>query len=133
MSFSVQPLLSQWWWHMSKASSTPRHSPNSQPSPCLPFFSLSCSGLHLSLNGQSRTGSCLGPVLQREEEGRGEWGAQILMRCTVSMATLSEGGKKKRALSLSLHSPLLCAPSSSSLSLSPALLPSWRGALLGAR
>lgn len=116
MSFSVQPLQSQWWWHMSKASSTPCHPPNSQPSLCLSFFSLSCSGLHLSLNGQSGTGSCLGPVLQREKEEGG--GAQILMRCTVSMATLSEEGKKKRVLSLSLHSPLLCAPSSSSLSLS---------------
>lgn len=58
------------------ASSTPRINPHpllllpsSQPSLCLPFFSLPCSGLHLSLNGQSGTGSCLGPVLQRGEEG----------------------------------------------------------------
>lgn len=120
MSFSVQPLRSQWWWHMSKASSTPHHPPNSQPSLCLPFFSLSCSGLHLSLNGQSRTGSCLGPELQREKQGGEErGGAQILMRCAVSMATLAEEGKKKRVLSLSLHSPLLCAPSSSSFSILP--------------
>lgn len=124
---AMQCLQSQWWWHMSKAF-TPPFLP---PSLCLLLFSLSCSGLHLSLNGQSRIGSCLVPVHQREDR-RGEGGAQILMRCTVSMATLSEEGKKKRVLSFSLHSPLLCAPSFP-LSVSPALLPSWRGALLGAR
>lgn len=77
------------------------------------FFSPSCSGLHLSLNGQSGTGSCLGNVLLREKEGRreeGVGGAQILMRCTVSMATLSEEGKKKRVLSLFLSTPLCSVP-----------------------
>lgn len=41
------------------------------------------------------------------------WGGmapQILMRCTVSMATFSEEAEKKGALSVSLRSPLLCAP-----------------------
>lgn len=56
----------------------------------------------------------------RERIREGRWGdAQILMRCAVSMATLTEEGKKKRVLSLSLYSPLLCAPSSSSFSLLP--------------
>lgn len=95
----------------------PPSPPNSQPSLCLPSFSLSCSGLHLSLNGQSGTGSCLGPVLQREKEGRREGGGG----CTdfndmhsVNGHSLLRGQEEKGALSFS---PL---PSLSSVPLPPA-------------
>lgn len=63
------------------------------------------------------------PGLRREKRGEARlgWGrvgcrrdAQILMRCAVSMATLSEEGKKKRVLSLAAPRSLLCAPSSGS-------------------
>lgn len=116
MSFSVQPLQSQWWWHMSKASSTPCHPPTPNLlSVCL--FSL-CPAVDCTWAWMARAGLAAAWALCSRERRRRGGGAQILMRCTVSMATLSEEGKKKRVLSLSLHSPLLCAPSSSSLSLS---------------
>lgn len=72
----------------------------------------------------ARAGQAAAWALRSGERRRGgergrRGGAQILMRCTVSMATLSEEGKKKRVLSLSPHSPLLGAPSSSSLLLLP--------------
>lgn len=81
-------------------------------------FSRSCSGLHLSLNGQSWTDSCLDPVLQREKVGKRGGLCNNLMRCKVSMATLSQEGKKKRLLSPIFSTPLSSVPLSPVLSLS---------------
>lgn len=93
--------------------------------------------LHVSSSVQQRpalelewrpSGQAAAAGSAEKKEGRREWGrvglgwgeagshrdAQILMRCTVSMATLSEEGKKKRVLSLAAPRSLLCAPSSGS-------------------
>lgn len=94
--------------------------------PQLPTFPLSAFFLSilqwtaLELEWPEQDGQLPEPCAPEREAEEG--GAHILMRCTVSMATLSEEGKKKRVLSLPLslspHSPLLCAPSSSSPSIS---------------
>lgn len=102
-------------FHSQQYSSCPRCLP-----PSIWLFSLypaaGCTWAWMARAGQAaaRALSC-----REREVGRRGGGAQILMRCAVSMATLTEEGKKKRVLSLSLHSPLLCAPSSSSFSLLP--------------
>lgn len=95
--------------------------PKSLPPPVtLPFFLSILQRTALELEWPERDRQLPGPWAPERETGRGRGGdAQILMRCAVSMATLTEEGKKKRVLSLSLYSPLLCAPSSSSFSLLP--------------
>lgn len=55
---------------------------------------------------------------ERKRGGERGGGAQILMKCTVSMATLPEEGKKKRVLSLFLSTPLSSVPLQLPLSLS---------------
>lgn len=106
----------------------------SQPSLCLPFFSLSCSGLHLSLNGQSGTGSCLGPCGRtggREEVGCIDFNE---MR-SINGHSLWRGQEEKGALSLSFSavpSSLCPLPSAPSLPLLPSS-PAGEGLCLGAR
>lgn len=118
---------------MFKASSSP--SSCTFLSVCLLSSILQWTALELEWPEQDR--QLLGQCAPERERGEAREGG-----CTdfnemhsVNGHSPWRGQEEKGALSLSLHSPLLCAPPAPCLSLShsPALLPSWRGALLGAR
>lgn len=112
--------------HMSRASAAPHCLYSVCLSVCM-FFSSVQQRPALELEWRpSGQAAAVVPGLRREKRGEARvgwgWGevgvsrrdAQILMRCAVSMATLSEEGKKKRVLSLAAPRSLLCAPSSGS-------------------
>lgn len=101
---------------MSNASSTPCRTHNLL-SVCIFFL---CSGLHLSLNSQSGTGSCLGPVLQKREGGEARGGCTDYNEMhSVNGHSLWRGQEEKGTLSVFLSSPLsVPRPPALSLSLS---------------
>lgn len=116
-----EAFASQQWQHMSGASSSPCHTLSSQPpsSVCMSvFLSPSCSGLHLNLNGRSWTGCS--SIADRDEE-RGGAHAFNEMR-SVNGHSLWRGQEEKGSFPHFLHSPLLCAPLSHSLSCPPSQL-----------
>ncbi|KAK1892808.1 CAP-Gly domain containing linker protein 4, partial [Dissostichus eleginoides] len=90
------PLQSQWWGICPR----PLPPPNTPPTPSLPsvcLLSLVLQRTALELEWPEQDRQLPGPGAHREKERRGAWGGSPnLMRCTVSMATLSEEGKKKR-------------------------------------
>lgn len=116
MSFFVQPLQSQWWWHMSKASSIPRHHPTPNLlSVCLLslYPAVDCTWAWMARAGQAAAWA----LCSRERRRGGEKGGG----CTdfndmhsVNGHSLLRGQEEKGALSFS---PL---PSLSSVPLPPA-------------
>lgn len=112
---------SQQWQHMSGASSTPCHTLSSQPpsSVCLSFSlrpAVDCTWIWKAGAGQAA-------ALLQTEKRNGGWGAHVFneMR-SVNGHSLWRGQEERGSFPHFLHSPLLCAPLSHSLSCPPSQL-----------